>query len=193
MIDYDDFEFASSTDVGVRRSHNQDALALLPAGDSATFEVRPKNTANMSTVIGQANSFFPEFGALVYSKKRGTGEIFEIDLPRCKGEGIPLHFDEKFGMLKAMGLTENIVHGRFKYAQVGRLVFAFAGYKGRVKKFGVNYRGMDMPNKEITVGGVVTAKRQEDGENLIDLDVWTQDVDGKKTTPGTATVALPSR
>ena len=109
------------------------------------------------------------------------------------GDFNPLHFDEKFPMLKAMGLSDNIVHGRFKYAQVGRLVFAFAGYKGRVKKFGVNYRGMDMPNKEITVGGVVTAKRQEGGENLVDLDVWTQDVGGKKTTPGTATVALPSR
>ena len=109
------------------------------------------------------------------------------------GDFNPLHFDEKFPMLKAMGLSDNIVHGRFKYAQVGRLVFAFAGYKGRVKKFGVNYRGMDMPNKEITVGGVVTAKRQEGGENLVDLDVWTQDIDGKKTTPGTATVALPSR
>ena len=96
-------------------------------------------------------------------------------------------------MLKAMGLTENIVHGRFKYAQVGRLVFDFAGYKGRVKKFGVNYRGMDMLNKEITAGGVVTGKRQEGGENLVDLDVWTQDATGKKTTPGTATVALPSR
>ncbi len=109
------------------------------------------------------------------------------------GDFNPLHFDEKFPMLKAMGLSDNIVHGRFKYAQVGRLVFAFAGYKGRVKKFGVNYRGMDMPNKEITVGGVVTAKRQEGGENLVDLDVWAQDVDGKKTTPGTATVALPSK
>jgi serine/threonine protein phosphatase PrpC len=37
VIDYDDFEFASSTDVGIRRSHNQDALALLPASDHAQF------------------------------------------------------------------------------------------------------------------------------------------------------------
>lgn len=109
------------------------------------------------------------------------------------GDFNPLHFDETFPMLKPMGLSENIVHGRFKYAQVGRAVFAFAGYKGRVKKFGVSYRGMDMLNKPITVNGVVTAKRQEGGENLVDLDVWTEDGDGKKTTPGTATVALPSR
>ena len=109
------------------------------------------------------------------------------------GDFNPLHFDENFPMMKAMGLSENIVHGRFKYAQVGRAVFAFAGYKGRVKKFGVSYRGMDMLNKEITVNGVVTAKRQEGGENLVDLDVWTENADGQKTTPGSATVALPSK
>ena len=109
------------------------------------------------------------------------------------GDFNPLHFDENFPMLKPMGLSENIVHGRFKYAQVGRLVSAFAGYKGRVKNFGVSYRGMDMLNKEITAGGVVTKTRQKDGENLVDLDIWTQDANGKKTTPGTATVALPSR
>ena len=109
------------------------------------------------------------------------------------GDFNPLHFDENFPMLKPMGLSENIVHGRFKYAQVGRAVFAFAGYKGRVQRFGVSYRGMDLLNKEITVNGVVTAKRQENGENLVDLDVWTEDAEGKKTTPGTATVVLPSK
>jgi serine/threonine protein phosphatase PrpC len=40
VIDFDDFEFASSTDVGVRRSHNQDAFALLPASDGAQFRNR---------------------------------------------------------------------------------------------------------------------------------------------------------
>jgi acyl dehydratase len=109
------------------------------------------------------------------------------------GDFNPLHFDENFPMLKPMGLTENIVHGRFKYAQVGRAVQAFAGYKGRVKKFGVSYRGMDLLNKTITVKGVVTGKRQEGGENLVELDVWTEDADGKKTTPGNAVVALPSK
>jgi acyl dehydratase len=107
------------------------------------------------------------------------------------GDFNPLHFDEKFA--QAMGLPETIVHGRFKYALIGRALSQFAGYKGRVKRFGVSYRGMDQPNREITAGGVVTGKRQEGGENLVDLDVWTMDAEGKKTTPGTATVALPSK
>lgn len=107
------------------------------------------------------------------------------------GDFNPLHFDEKFA--NNMGLPETIVHGRFKYAVVGRMLTDWIGYKGRLKRFGVNYRGMDMPNRQITARGVVTAVRHEGSEHIVELDVWTEDADGKKTTPGTATVALPSR
>src|SRR3990172_12742594 len=86
------------------------------------------------------------------------------------GDFNPLHFDEKFA--NNMGLPETIVHGRFKYALVGRLVNEWIGYQGRIKKFGVSYRGMDLPNREITAKGVVTAKRQDGGENIVELDIW---------------------
>jgi hypothetical protein len=52
---------------------------------------------------------------------------------------------------------------------------------------------MDMIAKDVICKGVIKAKRQEDGANLVDLEVWTEDPDGNKTTPGTATVELPSR
>jgi len=107
------------------------------------------------------------------------------------GDFNPLHFDEKFA--QNMGLPETIVHGRFKYAVVGRMLTQWAGHKGRVQRFGVTYRGMDQPNKPITARGTVTAKKQEGGENVVELDVWTEDAEGKKTTPGTAVVALPGR
>ncbi len=107
------------------------------------------------------------------------------------GDFNPLHFDEKFA--QGMGLPETIVHGRFKYALIGRMLTQWAGYRGRLMRFGVSYRGMDQPNKEITARGVITAKKQENGENLVELDVWTENSEGSKTTPGTATAALPSR
>jgi acyl dehydratase len=107
------------------------------------------------------------------------------------GDFNPLHFDEKFA--NGMGLPETIVHGRFKYALVGRVVSEWIGYKGRLKKVGVSYRGMDQPNKQITAKGIVTAKRQEGGENIVELEVWAEDAEGKKTTPGQAVVTLPSR
>jgi protein phosphatase len=40
VIGFDKIEFASLTDVGVRRSHNQDNCVTLPAGDLAQFQSR---------------------------------------------------------------------------------------------------------------------------------------------------------
>ena len=78
-------------------------------------------------------------------------------------------------------------------ALLGRMLHEWVGYGGTIKKWGVSYRGMDAPGQEMTCKGVVTGKRQEGAENLVDLDIWTANPEGEKTTPGTATVALPSR
>jgi protein phosphatase len=40
VIGYEDIEYASQTDVGVRRSHNQDAYAALPASDAEQWRGR---------------------------------------------------------------------------------------------------------------------------------------------------------
>ncbi|HWY86292.1 MAG TPA: hypothetical protein VNX28_06195, partial [Gemmataceae bacterium] len=40
MTKFDDIEYASLSDVGVRRSHNQDALATLPANDMEQWHGR---------------------------------------------------------------------------------------------------------------------------------------------------------
>lgn len=66
----------------------------MTAGDTATFELKPINTANMVLTLGQVADTFPEFGAVCYAKKKGSGEIFEMDLPRIKGEGHPIGLDE---------------------------------------------------------------------------------------------------
>jgi hypothetical protein len=52
---------------------------------------------------------------------------------------------------------------------------------------------MDHINKDVTAKAVVTAKKTDNGANLVELDVWTEDPDGQKTTPGTAIVELPSK
>lgn len=63
-------------------------------GDTATFEVQPVNSASSNVRIGGlANQSFPEFGALVYSQKRGNQEMFELDIFRCKAAGMPLPFE----------------------------------------------------------------------------------------------------
>lgn len=67
----------------------------MTVGDTATFEVRPINTKSSTVRIGSsADSVFPEFGCIVMSQKRSTGEMFEIDLFRCKAIGMPINFEK---------------------------------------------------------------------------------------------------
>lgn len=87
---------SANTDVaslGLRFAGGSGTIAMV-TGDTATFEVKPPSTKSMDVVIGGASDVFPEFGALIYAKKRGNNEMFEIDAFRCKGVGLPLGLEE---------------------------------------------------------------------------------------------------
>ncbi|GAB4326097.1 MAG: hypothetical protein Kow0010_09030 [Dehalococcoidia bacterium] len=107
----------------------------------------------------------------------------------ASGDFYQIHYDEKFA--KSTGLPTIIVHGALKHAFLGQLLWDWIGHEGRIKRFGCSYRGMDYPDQDIICKGVVTRKYEQDGEKLVDLEIWTENPEGKKTTPGTATVRLP--
>ena len=104
------------------------------------------------------------------------------------GDFYQIHYDD--GFAKSTGLKGIIVHGALKHAFLGQLVHDWIGNTGRIKSFGCSYRGMDYPNEEMTCKGVVSRKYEKDGEKLVDLEIWTENPQGQKTTPGTATVRL---
>ena len=49
---------------------------------------------------------------------------------------------------------------------------------------------MDLPNQDIVCRGTVARKWEENGEKLVELTIWTENPEGKKTTPGKAVVAF---
>ena len=102
------------------------------------------------------------------------------------GDFNPLHHDYAFPQSKAIGSI--IVHGRFKYAALGELVSNWLDHGGRIKTLSCQYRGMDLPNDEMTLGGVVKRKWEENGEKLTELELYVRNEDGKNTTPGSAVV-----
>jgi acyl dehydratase len=104
------------------------------------------------------------------------------------GDFNPLHYDYNFPQAKQIGSI--IVHGRFKYAALGELVSNWLGHAGRVKMISCQYRGMDMPNADIMCRGTVARMWEEGGEKLVELTIWTENAQGKKTTPGKAIVAF---
>lgn len=104
------------------------------------------------------------------------------------GDFNPLHHDYNFPQSKQLGSI--IVHGRFKYASLGELVSNWLGHNGRIQKLSCQYRGMDMPNQPIRCKGVVKRKWEEGGKKLAQLEIWTENDKGERTTPGEAIVAF---
>ncbi|MGI8926350.1 MAG: MaoC/PaaZ C-terminal domain-containing protein [Tepidiformaceae bacterium] len=102
------------------------------------------------------------------------------------GDFYQIHYDKDFAM--GTGLPGIIVHGALKNAFLGQLVHDWIGNNGRIQKYGCSYRGMDYPNQDVICKGVVKKKYEQDGARLVDLEVWTENPEGQKTTPGSATV-----
>lgn len=109
----------------------------------------------------------------------------------ASGDYYQIHYDQDFA--KSNNLDGVILHGALKNAFLGHLVTKWMGPQGDLKRLACQYRGMDMPDSPVTAKGVVTRKYQEQGANLVDCEIWLENKDGEKTTPGSATVVLPSR
>jgi len=77
------------------------------------------------------------------------------------GDFNPLHHDYNFAQSKAIGSI--IIHGRFKYASLGELVSNWLDHGGRIQNLACQYRGMDLPDQEMTLGGTVKRKWEEGG------------------------------
>jgi acyl dehydratase len=109
----------------------------------------------------------------------------------ASGDFYQIHYDDDFA--KGNNLPDIIVHGALKGMLVGRLLDELCGDDGAIKDWDVSYRGMDIARHDITVHGTVTKKYEEGGEHLLDLNVGVRTDEGNETTPGTATVVLPTR
>ena len=107
------------------------------------------------------------------------------------GDFYQIHYDTAFA--QNTGLDGIIVHGALKHAWLGDLLHRFAAPGGRVQRVACSYRGMDVPGESYRLRGTVTKKSEEDGRRLVELEIWGENENGQKTTPGTGVVELPSR
>jgi acyl dehydratase len=109
----------------------------------------------------------------------------------ASGDFYEIHYDKDFA--QGNGLEGVILHGALKSAFLGQLMTDWMGPQGNLKRLACQYRGMDFPGRPITARGTVTRKYQDQGQHLVDCNIWLENPDGETTTPGSATVALPSR
>ncbi|HEX2172145.1 MAG TPA: MaoC/PaaZ C-terminal domain-containing protein [Dehalococcoidia bacterium] len=118
-----------------------------------------------------------------------------MELNRFAGaneEFVPIHMDRDYSKNVA-GLPDAIVMGYLKFAYLGSMLTNWIGEDGDIRKISVSYRAMDPVDYTLTARGKVTGKQQKDGQGLIECEVWVENQEGIRTTPGTAVVALPRK
>jgi acyl dehydratase len=102
----------------------------------------------------------------------------------ASGDFYEIHYDQDYA--RSTGLPGVILHGLLKAGFLAQLVTSWAGKQARLKTFEVSYRGLDFPGRPCRCRGVVKSVDVDTAE----LDIWTEDPDGNRTTLGTATVQL---
>ena len=82
----------------------------------------------------------------------------------ASGDFNPIHIDEEFA--RQVGLPGRILHGLYTMAQVARAQTEAAGGPEKLRRLAVQFRGMGLPEQEITVSGTVREVR--DGVAVVD-------------------------
>ena len=72
----------------------------------------------------------------------------------ASGDFNPIHIDEEFA--KAVGLPGKILHGLWTMAQVARAQTDAGGGPESLKRLSVQFRGVGLPEQELTVTGTVS-------------------------------------
>jgi len=102
----------------------------------------------------------------------------------AQGDFYEIHYDQDYA--RSVALPGVILHGLLKAAFLGQLVTDWLGDRGTLQSFEVSYRGIDQPGRPYVCRGRVT---KADGDR-VDLEVWGEDTEGKKTTVGSASVKM---
>ena len=95
----------------------------------------------------------------------------------ASGDFNPIHLDDEFA--RSVGLPGRILHGLWTMAQVARAQTEAAGGPESLRSIEVQFRGMALPEREITITSTVKAHR--DGEVVVRCDAVQ---DGKRIIRG---------
>lgn len=103
-----------------------------------------------------------------------------------------IHYDKPFAVEhdKLPGL---LVNGTFKQQFLVQLLTDWVGPAGWVWKVSFQFRAMNQVGETLSVWGKVIDKRDGPGYGLVDIDLGITNDEGKESTPGKATIALPHR
>ena len=95
----------------------------------------------------------------------------------CGGSGDhnPIHVDSDFA--KAAGMPDVFAHGMLSMAYLGQALTGWVP-QSALRSYGVRFASITWVGNELTCGGTVTEKFEEDGEKRVRLEVKAADQDG---------------
>jgi acyl dehydratase len=84
----------------------------------------------------------------------------------ASGDFNPIHLDDEFA--RSVGLPGRILHGLWTMSQVARAQTEAAGGPESLRRLAVQFRGMGVPEQEITITS--TVREERDGETVVSCD-----------------------
>lgn len=120
------------------------------------------------------------------------GPLFLVNKLTKSGEHVGGgHYDAE--LAQSAGLPGAYDNGPLRGGWLSELIANWMGDWGDLLHLEYSLRLLNVVGDINTIKGKVRAKRQSDGESLVDLDVWVENERGQITAPGRATVRLPSK
>ena len=106
------------------------------------------------------------------------------------GDYNPLHTDEVF-TTKIAGYPSVFEHGMLPMGMTGKMITNYVG-DGTLKKYGVRFTSQVWPGDTLESEAKIVDIREENGENLVDLEIVTTNQDGVAVITGSATAKIDS-
>ena len=104
------------------------------------------------------------------------------------GDYNPLHSDEIF-TTEIAGYPSVFAHGMLTMGMTGKMLTNYVG-DGQLTYYGVRFTSQVWPGDTLTATATVTDIREEDGQQIADLDVSTTNEEGTEVIKGKASARL---
>jgi acyl dehydratase len=106
----------------------------------------------------------------------------------ASGDYNPVHTDQMF-TTELAGYPSVFAHGMLTMGMTGNMLTNWVG-DGRLTKYGVRFTSQVWPGDTLVAKATVTEIREEDGQQLADLEVSTTNEEGVEVVKGSATARL---
>lgn len=104
------------------------------------------------------------------------------------GDYNPLHSDEIF-TTEIAGYPSVFAHGMLTMGMTGKMLTNYVG-DGQLTYYGVRFTSQVWPGDTLTATATVTDIREEDGQQIADLDISTTNEEGTEVIKGKASARL---